>query len=160
MSNDNSEFYALLSDTSETVKRPRSAPECWLIATISGPEFLKSKNKGTRYARHTFTNIEPHPSIAKDEKLAAATDGLDWQALRSPFTQPPALICDFWMSEDAIHRYYNMIDRVVGGRNRSGAERVDEIAGTRVVLKVKPVRDEEGNDTGQNEVDDRSIGKA
>lgn len=153
------DFYELLQETSETVKRPQSAPECWLIGTMSGPEFSRTR-KGTPKVRHYLTEIEPHPSVLKDAALAPKLEGLDLQALRSPFTSPPALAVEYWLTPDAIHMYYNMMDRVLGGKNRTGAERVGELAGSRVVFKVTPVKTDEGMDTGQNEVDSRTIGKA
>ena len=147
----NVNFRELMEDTSETVQRPKSAPECWLIGVVG--QSLCDTTKGeseTPYIDFDLAQLEAHPQNATEvlEQLAE----VDLSKLRSPYTRPARLIAHFWLTPDAKYRLTDMLDRVVGGRNRSIRERVAEMQNQRVQFKVRPERDEQGNDTGQNSV--------
>jgi hypothetical protein len=145
----NVDFRSLLDDTSETVQRPKSAPESWLIATVGQSSCDTTRGeKETPFIAFELGNIEPHPQNPQEilDELAK----IDLGRLRSPYRR--GLTAEFWLTPDAKYRLTDMLDRVVGGKNRTIKERVPEMTNQRVQFKVRPDRDNEGNDTGQNRV--------
>jgi len=144
----NVDFRTLLDDTSETVERPKSAPECWLIANIGQYECAVTRGNETPYISFELGSIEPHPQ--NPQEVLTELEKLDLTKMRSPYRR--TLTAEFWLTPDAKYRLTDMLDRVVGGRNRTIRERVPEMQNQRVQFKVRPQRDEQGNDTGQNSV--------
>jgi hypothetical protein len=137
-----------MDDTSETVTRPKSAPECWLIASIGQLDYGATRGNETPYISFELSNPEPHPQ--NSEEIQKELETVDFSKMRSPFRK--TLAADFWLTPDAKYRLTDMLDRVVGGRNRTIRERVAEMPNQRVQFKIRPHRDEQGNDTGQNTV--------
>ena len=149
----NVNFRELMETTSETVERPKSAPECWLIAVIgqSIADVTKGINE-TPFLMFDLTNVEPHPQNPTEiNSMLEVEDrrGVPlYKRLRSPYRR--GLTAEFWLTPEAQYRLTDRLDAVVGGRNRSIRERVAEMTNQRVQFKVRPHRDEQGNDTGQN----------
>jgi hypothetical protein len=144
----NVNFRDLLDDTSETVQRPKAAPECWLIATVGQSACDVTRGNETPYISFELGSIEAHPQ--NPPEVLAELEKLDLTKMRSPYRR--TLTAEFWLTADSKFRLTDMLDRVIGGRNRSIRERVPEMQNQRVQFKVRPQRDDQGNDTGQNNV--------
>jgi len=145
-------FRELLQDTSTSVIRPKSAPTCWLIGTLGSAEFNVTKGESeTPYVSFEINNIERHPDT--EEELL---DGVNLQRLNSPFSRrdnKPILAVTYWLTPEAKYHLTNMLDRVVGDPERTIEERITETRGQRIMFKVLPATNRDGEDTGQNRVD-------
>jgi hypothetical protein len=144
----NVNFRELLDETSETVQRPKSAPECWLIGVVGQSTCDVTRGNETPYISFELGSIEPHPQ--NPQEIMGELAKVDLSKMRAPYRK--GLTADFWLTPDSKFRLTDMLDRVIGGRNRTIRERVPEMQGQRVQFKVRPARDEAGNDTGQNNV--------
>ncbi len=144
------DFRALLKLNSTNVDRPKSIPACWLLGTIGSMEHEVTKGKGTNVFIFDMLDLEPHPGT-EDGLL----DNVDLTKLRSPYKKN--LVANFWITPDSMVHLTNMLDSCVGDPERSIEERLPEVKGLRVMFKVNPVFDAEGKDTGQNEIDSRTM---
>ena len=149
MQNQTVNFRELLKQNSFTVDRPRSAPDCWLIGTLGNwaHETLKT---GADKITFDLLEIEGHPG--NDEGIL---EGVNLKNLRSPYAKN--LTATYWAS--AAYHLTNMLDRVIGDPERPMEERLPETKGLRVMFKVRRL-EEDGKDTGQNEVDARTVALA
>jgi hypothetical protein len=143
-------FRELLKLNSTQVERAKSIPSCWLLGTIGSMEHEVTKGKGTNVFIFDMLDLEPHPGT--EEGLL---DGVDLSKLRSPYKKN--LVANFWITPDSMVHLTNMLDSCVGDPERSIEERLPEVKGLRVMFKVNPVLDAEGKDTGQNEIDSRTM---
>lgn len=143
-------FRELLRQNSTSVDRPKSAPSCWLLGTIGSMEHEVTKGKGTNVLIFEMLDLEPHPDT--EEGLL---DNVRLNSLRSPYKK--SLVANYWITPDALYHLTDMLDNCVGDPERSIEERLPETKGLRVMFKVNPVYDSEGKDTGQNEIDSRTM---
>jgi hypothetical protein len=146
-------FTDLLDYTSDDVSKPRGCPEAWLTADL-GP-FIRDKSRsGTEFIRFDLLNVQPHEDNPPD--VMESLKDIDFSKLRSPFC--PNLTVDYWLTEDALYHLSGMLDRVIGHPNASLRSRLEETRGVRVMFKVKPRVRENGEQTGETQVDGRSLG--
>jgi hypothetical protein len=147
----NVNFRELLDFTSENVQRPAAIPECWLIGVVGQSTLGQTKSESeTPFIDLDLGSIEAHPS--NPPEVLEALSQMDLTRLRSPYTRPSRLIAHFWLDDENKHRFSDMLDKVIGGKNRSARERLAELANQRVQFKARAERDSEGNSTGQTNV--------
>jgi hypothetical protein len=145
------DFRSLLKQNSKTVSRPQSAPDCWLIGTI-GQFVHETLKTGTEKISFDLSDIEAHP-----ETEEGLLDNINLKNLRSPYSK--CLNVTYWITENALYHLTDMLDRVVGDPDRLVEERLPEVKGLRVMFRVSRV-EVDGKDTGQNEVDGRTLALA
>ena len=143
-------FRELLKLNSTAVSRPQSAPSCWLLGTVGNMEHEVTKGKGTNVFIFEMLDLEPHPDTEP-----GLLDNVNLKNLRSPYKK--SLVANFWITPDALYHLTDFLDNCVGEPERSIEERLPEAKGLRVMFKINPVLDSEGKDTGQNEIDSRTI---
>lgn len=142
-------FRELLHVTSETVDRPRSAPECWLIGTLGKYEFSTTKNDTPKLS-FDIVDIEAHPETPEED-----LKGVNLEKLRSPYHK--GLAVDYWITPAAKYMLVDMVDRILGNGSVPVDERIDDLRGERVMFKVTPQMNPDGTDSGQNNVDSRTV---
>jgi len=151
MNNTPINFRDLLKLNSTQVERAKSIPKCWLLGTIGSMQHEVTKGKGTNVFIFDILDPEVHP----DTEEGTIPDGVDLNKLRSPYKK--SLVANFWITPDSMVHLTNMLDSCVGDPDRSIEERLPEVKGLRVMFQVNPVYDSEGKDTGQNEIDSRTM---
>jgi hypothetical protein len=140
------DFRELLHNTtSENVERPRSLPKGHYVGAIINHSIDFSKNKKTPYVRFFLKVDGPGPDVS-----ASDVDGIDFSRRE--------LHVDQYITPKSMWRLTDCVDAVIGRDGRPIDERLPEMDGQRVLIEVVPQVDQEGKDTGYNEV--KSIVKA
>lgn len=131
----------LLSTPVDQIERPKSLPAGHLLADIFQYEFGTTRGNGTPYVRIHFNN------------LAAGPD-LDDEALSSYDLSSITLRTDMWITPKALDRLDRMLDSILGPNTnkRTCDERLPDIKGARVMVGVKPRMNEDGTDSGYNDI--------
>lgn len=134
----------ILSTPVDEIERPKSIPRCHLFAEIPNPgyEFGSTKGNGTPFVRWHFKNLEPGPDWP--ESMGAEDFNLSERDLR----------IDMWATPKALNRIDRMLDAVLGpnANKRSCFERLPDTNGAEVMILVAPRLNEDGTDTGYNDV--------
>lgn len=137
------DFREVLSTPVEQIEQPRSIPRCHLLARIPNPgyEFGTTRGQGTPYVRFVFKDLEPGPDVEP-----GALDGIDLSSRD--------MRVDMWCTAKALYRLDRMMDSVLGPNTnkRTCFERLPDMNDKLVMIGVSPRLDEEGRDTGFNEV--------
>jgi hypothetical protein len=145
-------FSDLLDMSSDDVVKPQGCPEAWLTADLGGYTRDKSRS-GTEYIEFDLLNLAGAEDNSDDilEKL----NRVDFSKVRSPFKK--SLVVVYWLTPAAMYHFSNMLDRIVGQPQASFKVRLPETRGQRVMFKVKPRTNDSGHETGETEVDGRSL---
>lgn len=133
-------FRDLLKLSAEETPRPRSLPDGHYIGPILGHEFGRSSKKQTGFVRFELRPEEACNDVDQDQ-----LEGLNL----SDKTQRR----DFYITPKALHQLSDMLDATLGkqpGRNHD--ERIPDTTGVRVMFGVKKRLNDNGEDSGFNEV--------
>jgi len=140
-----STFRQLLSQTSETVERPRALAPGHYIGTIKATEFGTSRAKQTPFLRLLLT-----PEEETDDVPPGANEGIDFSRKE--------LRVDYYITPTSNYRIADMLDAVLGLHpHRSIDERIPDLRGQRVIFVVSQRESEDGkevyNDVGNRKGD-------
>lgn len=133
----------ILSTPVDDIERPKSIPKCHLLADIPSPgyEFGVTKGNGTPFVRWHFKNLQPGPD---------APEGLSEEFNLGERD----LRIDMWATPKALNRMDRMLDAILGPNTnkRTCFERLPDTNGMPVMIQVSPRLNEDGSDTGYNDV--------
>lgn len=134
-------FRELLSMPTDSAERPRSLPDGHYKGSIGTHEFDRSKKKQTPFVRFMVKIDEPTADVDP-----AQVNGIDFSRLE--------LRADYYITPKSLYRLSDMLDAVLGKETgRSFDERIPGTRGAKVIIGVKRRLNEDGTDSGYNDVD-------
>ena len=139
----------LVNTTSETVERPRSLPNGHYIGTIKSYEFGVSSKKKTPYVRFHCIPESATPDV-DPRQLEECLEA--WKKAEMTLSDK-STGADFFITPKAMYRLTDALDGVLGKQpGRSCDERIPEMRDARVMFGVVRNLNDDGEDTGYNNV--------
>ena len=129
----------LKTTTSDNVERPRGLPKGSYFGMIMNHGFDRSRQKQTAFVRFNLKIDAPGPDVP-----AGACDGIDFSRRELRY--------DLYITPRSMYRLTDTLDAVLGRDSRVADERIPDMDGQRVLISVEPQLDNDGKDTGFNNV--------
>jgi len=131
----------LRTTTSDNVERPRSLPKGHYHGFIMSHEFGRSSKKQTPFVQFNLKVDGP-----ADDVSAEQVEGIDFGRKE--------LRLQRYITPKALYMLTDTLDQVLGKDGRVADERIPDMDNQKVLIETEPQLDDEGNETGFNNVID------